>query len=138
MTKNKKIVVTLVVALVFGGAIWAILPPQPDPHLVRVQQLQEKLFDPDVKLTREERQRAFDELRREGEKLTSEQQDQLIRENPPPPLRRMQENIVEFFDLPADQQTAMLDKQIDEFERRRKEWQRPSGDRPRAQRRQSP
>ncbi len=125
--KNKRTVIALVVALAMGGLIWAILPDAPDPQMVRVQQLQEKLFDPDAELSPTQRRQAFDELRREAEKLTPQQQDQLIRENPPPPLKRMQQNIVDFFDLPADQQTAMLDKQIDEFERRRQEWQQRAG-----------
>jgi len=130
--KSKRTILTAVIVVALGGIVWAILPASPDPQLVKVQQLQQKLFRSDAKLSDAERREGFDELRRESEKLTEEQRDKLMqdfRDNPPEFVRRMQKDMVDFFDKPKAEQDKILDKQIDEFEKRRKQWEKNRGDR---------
>ncbi|MFP4053694.1 MAG: hypothetical protein ACLFV7_07520 [Phycisphaerae bacterium] len=55
----------------------------------------------------------------------SEEQRSRLRENLAPLGRqRMQERMQKYFDLPAQQRTAYLDKMIDEFQERRTEWEK--------------
>jgi hypothetical protein len=72
----------------------------------------------------------FGEMRQEAEKLTEEQRMQLMRENPF--AKRMQQTVVAYFDLPPQDRKAALDKDIDRFEKMRKDMEkrRASGDRP--------
>lgn len=129
MNRRKRMFV-LAIVVPLAGLIWFLLPERPDPQLIKVQQMQEKLFDRTAKMEPGKRREAFGQLRQEFEKLTPEQRDQLMRENPPPPMRQMQENIVAFFQLPEEERTAALDKQIDEFEKMRKQFERNRGDGP--------
>lgn len=128
MSKNKKTVLALLIVLSLGGVVWALLPPGPDPQMVKVQQLQEKIFD--EKVTDEQRRAMFGEIRKEAEKLTEEQRMTLMRENPF--AKRMQQTVVAYFDLPEKDRKAALDKDIDRFEKFRKDMEkrRASGDRP--------
>ena len=128
MSKNKKTVLALAILLGLGAMAWALLPAGPDPQLVKVQQLQEKLFDPDAKIPDEDRRKAFGEFRQEAEKLTPEQRESLMRENPF--AKRMQQTVVDYFDLPEEQRVAALDKEIDRFEKFRKDREKRRGDRP--------
>jgi hypothetical protein len=137
--KKRNVLLTALLVAIAGALAWAFLPAGPDPQVAKVVELQKKLFNEDSPVPREERRKAFGELRQEMEKLTPQQRDQLMRDNPPPFMRRMQENIVAYFDLPEDQRTAALDKQIDDMEKQRKEWAKrraergggARGDRPR-------
>ncbi len=127
MSKNKKTVLALSILLGLGTMAWALLPAGPDPQLVKVQQLQQKLFDPDAKIPDEDRRKAFGELRQEAEKLTPEQRESLMRENPF--AKRMQQTVVGYFDLPEDQRVAALDKEIDRFEKFRKDMEKRRAER---------
>lgn len=127
MSRNKKTVLALVIILGLGAVAWALLPEGPDPQLVKVQQLQQKLFDPDAKMPDADRRKAFGEFGKEAEKLTPEQLASLMRDNPF--AKRMQQRVVSYFDLPEDQRVAALDKQIDEMEKRRKEMEKRRGER---------
>lgn len=128
MSRNKKTVIALVLLMIGGGAAWAFLPSGPDPQLVKVQQLQQKLFSPDSKLTDAERREGFSELRQEAEKLTPEQQGQLMRENPM--AKRFQQTINDYFNAPEKERVAMLDKQIDQMEQWRKQREASGKGRP--------
>jgi hypothetical protein len=128
MSRNKKTVLVLVIVLGLGATVWALLPPGPDPQMVRVQQLQEKMFD--AKMTDEQRRAMSGEMRQEVDKLTDDQRMQLMREHPF--AKRMQQTVVAYFDLPEKERKAALDKDIDRFESFRKDMEkrRGSGDRP--------
>lgn len=130
MSKNKKTVLALLIVVGLAGVAWALLPPGPDPQMVKVQQLQEKLFNPDAKLSDEQRRTAFGELRQESERLSEDQRMTLMRENPM--VKRMQQTVVGYFDLPQKERKAALDKDIDRFEQFRKDMEkrRAGGDRP--------
>jgi hypothetical protein len=122
MSKNKKTVLALLIVVGLAGVVWAMLPPGPDPQMVKVQQLQEKLFNPDGKLSDEERRAAFGELRQEADKLSEDQRMSLMRENPM--AKRMQQTVVSYFDLPEKERKAALDKDIDRMETFRKEMEK--------------
>ena len=125
MSRNKKTVLALVTILGLGAVAWALLPQGPDPQLVKVQQLQEKLFDPDAKIPEADRRKAFGEFRQEVEKLTPDQRDSLRRDNPF--AKQMQQTVVSFFDLPEEKRVAALDKEIDRFEKFRKDMEKRRG-----------
>jgi hypothetical protein len=130
---KKKIIAALAVLLLLGGLGWALMPAGVDPQVARVTELQQKLFSEQSQATPEERRAAFGEFRQELEKLTPEQRDKLMRDNPPPFVRQMQKNIRDFFDLPADKRKEALDRQIDEMESRRRQMTKQfaqSGGRP--------
>src|SRR5262245_55915737 len=114
---KKKVGIVAAVVLGLAGLTWAFMPSAADRQIAKVVDLQEKLFTENPQIPPEKRREAFDELRREAEKLTPEQRDQMMRDNPPPFARRMQQEVVAYFDLPADKQKAHLDKQIDEMEK---------------------
>lgn len=122
MSKNKKTVLALLIVVGLAGVVWAMLPPGPDPQMVKVQQLQEKLFNPDGKLSDEQRREAFGELRQEADKLSEDQRMTLMRENPM--AKRMQQTVVSYFDLPEKERKAALDKDIDRMETFRKEMEK--------------
>jgi len=118
---KKKILAALALLLLLGGLGWALMPARVDPQIARVTELQQKLFGEQSQASPEERRAAFGELRQEFEKLTPEQRDKLMRDNPPPFMRQFQKSIRDFFDLPADKRKETLDRQINEMESRRRE-----------------
>ncbi|REK06695.1 MAG: hypothetical protein DWQ37_21840 [Planctomycetota bacterium] len=121
---RRKTILTLAIVVPLALLIWFLLPEQPDPQLVKVQQLQEKAFARNSEMPPEQRREAFGELRKEFEKLSPEQRDQMMRENPPPPMRRFQRDVVNYFQLPEDEKIAMLDRHIDQFEAMRRQFDR--------------
>jgi len=121
---KKKASVALIAIVILGGLAWAFLAVGPDPQVAKVVELQGKLFSENSAVPPDQRREAFEELRKEAEKLTPEQREQMMRDNPPPFVRQMQQNVVAYFDLPQDQRKGHLDKQIDEMEKRRKEWEK--------------
>ena len=127
--KNKKVLIALVAVVVLGGLAWAFIPSAADRQVAKVVELQEKLFTENSNIPREQRRQAFEELRNEAEKLTPEQREKMMRDNPPPFARQMQQQVVAYFDLPDDKQKAHLDKQIDEMEKRRADWDKRRSER---------
>ncbi|MEX2315687.1 MAG: hypothetical protein WD669_00950 [Pirellulales bacterium] len=126
---KKKVLFASVAVVVAAGLTWAFLPSAADRQVAKVVELQEKLFTENSNIPLQERRQAFEELRKEAEKLTPEQREQMMRDNPPPFARQMQQQVVAYFDLPADKQQAHLDKQIDEMEKRRAEWEKRRAER---------
>lgn len=127
--KKKWVLAALVAVVALGGLAWALMPAGSDPQVARVAELQEKLFSENSQVPREGRRKAFEEFRTEMEKLTPEQRDQLMRDHPPQFARQMEKNIVAFFDLSDNERKAALDKQIDDMEKRRREWEKRRGER---------
>ncbi len=127
MSRNNKTVLALLAVAGLAAVAYALLPAGPDPDLVKVQQLQEKLFDPNAKLSDDERREGFRELRTASENLTDDQRTQVFRENPM--ARRMRQSVVEYFDLPEDKRVALLDKHIDEMEKFRKQAEKRRAER---------
>lgn len=127
--KKRNLVLVGLLVVIAAGLGWAFWPAGTDPQVARVVELQEKLFSGD-QLPSEDRRKAFDELRQEVENLSPEQRGQLeqrMRDNPPPFVRQMQKNVVAYFDMSPEERRAALDKQIDEMERMRKEFEKRRG-----------
>jgi len=122
--KKKKLWVLVLLVILVSGAAWAFWP-RTDPQLAKVQQMQQQLFNEST--PPDERRKAFQEFREEMEKLTPDQRDKMMRDNPPPFMRQMRQNVRDFFDLPPSERTKALDRQIDEFEKRRKQMEQRMG-----------
>jgi hypothetical protein len=122
MSRNKKTVVALLVVLGIAAVAYAFLPAGPDPDVVRVQQMQEKLFDPNAKMSDDDRWKGFRELGEASRNLTDEQRMQIMRENPM--AKRMRQSVVDYFNLPENERVALLDKHIDEGEKMRKDFEK--------------
>lgn len=123
---TKRIIAIAVVAiLLLGGAVWAFLRNQPDPQVEKVKQMQAEMFKEDM--TPEQRRENFQLVHQEMEKLTPEQREQVHQEGRERFERRMDEQIVAYYALPAEQRVAYLDKQIQEMEQHRKEWESHRG-----------
>lgn len=126
---NKKVWIAVVAVLLLGGISWAFWPSG-DAQVQKVVALQEKIFSEGAKdMPREEREKAWQELRTEADKLTDDERMKMMRDNPPPFVRDMQKNMVAFFDLPEAERKKELDKQIDEWEKRRKEREKSRAER---------
>jgi len=121
----KKRKIAIGVALVLLAAIaWAIWPQGENPQVAKVRAMQQELFADgpgrDSTVPSEERRKAFGEFRQEMEKLTPDERDKLMRDNPPPFVRRMKKDISEFFELPLEKRKEALDRHIDNFEKMRR------------------
>lgn len=127
MSRNKKTVMALLVVLGIAAVAYALLPAGPDPDVVRVQQMQEKLFDPNAKMSDDDRMKGFREMGEASRNLTDEQRMQIMRENPM--AKRMRQSVVDYFDLPEKDRVALLDKHIDEMEKMRKDFAKRMKDR---------
>src|SRR5262245_4817384 len=128
-SKSKKIPIMIgILLLLLAGAAWALVPAGEDPQVVKVREMQQKLFadmqpGSEGRIPFEGRREAFREFREEMEKLTDQQRDKLMRENPPPFVKRMQKEISDFFELPESQRKAALDRHIDNMEKMRREME---------------
>jgi hypothetical protein len=127
MSRNKKTIFALLVVLGIAAVAYALLPAGPDPDVVRVQQMQEKLFDPNAKMSDDDRMKGFRELGEASRGLTDEQRMQIMRENPM--AKRMRQSVVDYFNLPEKDRVALLDKHIDEMEKMRKDFAKRMKDR---------
>lgn len=127
MSRNKKTVIAILVVLGMAAVAYAFLPAGPDPDVVRVQQMQEKLFDPNAKMSDDDRMKGFRELGEASRSLTDEQRMQVMRENPM--AKRMRQSVVDYFNLPEKDRVALLDKHIDEMEKMRKDFEKRMKDR---------
>jgi hypothetical protein len=127
MSRNKKTVVAVLVAIGIAAVAYALLPAGPDPDVVRVQQMQERLFDMNAKMSDDDRMKGFRELGEASRNLTDEQRMQVMRENPM--AKRMRQSVVDYFNLPEKDRVALLDKHIDEMEKMRKDFAKRMKDR---------
>ena len=103
--------------LLIVGTVWAIRS-RADPQMEKVREMGKELFgnglpDPEK----------MQQFREERERLSPAQREQLREEGQQGRELRMDKEIAAFFKLPSAQQTAALDKMIQEEERRRKQWE---------------
>lgn len=113
------------VLLLVGVLFW---PKQESAQLTEVKQLQtemqQKMFAPaaDQKaVSPEERRAHFEQMRQKMDALPEAERKQAAQAMHEGFARQMQEKISKFFALSPEEQTAALDKEIDEQEARRKE-----------------
>ena len=113
-------VATLALLLV-SAAGWYWWKSARDLELAR--QLQADVFSQETRsLPEEERRAKFTEYRKQYERLSDDQKRQLRRQSHSGMQQRMTERIDQFFALPQPQRVAFLDKQINEMEKRRKQF----------------
>jgi hypothetical protein len=99
-----------------AGLAWYLLRPAVDPQLQAVRDTQQKLVElPDDK-SREERRELFGQMREQIEQLEPEQRTELFRGPPPAFVRAMHKRISPYFELPADERVAFLDREIRRME----------------------
>lgn len=114
------IVAVLLVTGVALGGTWMLRSPPVDPQVAKVEELGKKLFEGGQQMTDEQRRAAFTELRKSYEQLPEETRRELRDRRGAEFMKRDQERLTQFFALsPADRKKE-LDKQIDEWEARRK------------------
>ena len=110
-----------VVVAIAAAATWFCWRGE-DPQVAKVKQLQAQIFENREQLPQEERGRLMTELREARDQLTDEQRQQTWDEMRQQGMRRMQERIDGYFELPPAERVAFLDQQIRESEARRKEF----------------
>ena len=120
MSKRKITVGVVAIILLVVGSVWA-LRSRTDPQVEKVKQLQAEAFKPGT--TPEQRRQNFDLVRQEMDKLSPDQRREVRDQMREGFQRRMDQQIKEYFALPPKDRTAYLDKQINEMEKRRKEWE---------------
>ena len=120
MSKRKITVGVVAIILLVVGSVWA-LRSRTDPQVEKVKQLQAEAFKPGT--TPEQRRQNFDLVRQEMDKLSPDQRREVRDQMRQGFQRRMDQQIKEYFALPPKERTAYLDKQINEMEKRRKEWE---------------
>lgn len=102
--------------LLIGGTAWAV---RPDPHMIRVQELQKELAKGNT-LSAEERKAKFTELRNEMKHLTDDQKWELSA-----PMREKQKAEMDrYFAMGPQERIKYLDEKIDFSEKMRKEWEK--------------
>jgi hypothetical protein len=115
MKKRTIAILALSLLLLIVGTVWAFRG-RSDAQLEKVRAMGQELFNgkerPDPQ--------KFEDFRREVGQLRPEQREQLMQERE----QRRDTELAQFFQLPQGQRNAFLDKQIQEEEQRRKEWER--------------
>lgn len=125
MSKQNLTIIAIVFLVLVVGTIWAFRG-RADAQVERVKQMQDQLFAGGPPKP-EDRNLMREEMR----KLNPEQR-QAVREHMQENFqRRMDEQIDDYFKLPPEKRVEHLDKQIQEQERRRKEWESRRGQQPR-------
>jgi hypothetical protein len=149
---KRRWIIAAVLLLLGGGALagWRYAYPPEDPQVAKVKALQQQLFRSmdsqrtatssqpvsttnisttatQPVLSPQEREAAMTQLRAEMDKLTEEQRDAIRRDMGNSFRERMRATIKEYRALPKEKRAAFLDKQIDEWEKRRAEFQRGGG-----------
>ena len=116
------VVTVIIAALVACGLGWWFLVRN-DHQLEVVRQLQADAFRRENRdLSEEQRRAKFQQYREAYDKLSEAQQRALRQERSRGMQGRMTGQIRTYFELPEPQRVAFLDKQINEIEKRRREF----------------
>lgn len=124
MTRSRIIAATVVLAIGFG-IFWAVRHTSASAQIEKIKTLETQLASAE-KLPEAERRTLREQLRTEFQNLPEADRERLGRERREGFEKRMQERIHEVLALPPAQRIAALDKQINEDEKRRKEWEQRS------------
>ena len=119
--------VGLLAAAVGGWYYWS---PGLSPKVVEAQELGKQLFQQNNGLTPEQRREQFQQFRQAIEQLSPEERRQMWqnREGGGGFRERMDQQMNAYFALSPPDRVAFLDRQIDEREKRRKEFAQMRGD----------
>jgi hypothetical protein len=107
------------VGLVGGGIAWGVRQHAASAQMAQIETLRQQAFAEELPET--ERRELREKLRDEIRKLPEAERDRLWQQGREQFRSQMQERIQEVLALPPAERTAALDKQINEFEKRRKE-----------------
>jgi uncharacterized membrane protein YgcG len=113
--KKKWVVLALLFLLLLGLGAWAMSGP--DPGVAKIQALRAEIDN----ASGDQRRALWGQMREEMEKLPEAAREQLFAERRQEWETRENKRMTEFFAMPRDQQIAAIDKQIDDWEKRRKE-----------------
>ena len=116
-------------AAVIGGGWWFAGYLRAGHQVARVQELQQQLRDSE-KLPTEQRRALWEQMRQEMDQLPDAYREQMWQEQRAKFEQRRDDEIRTLLALPADQRAAAIDKQIDEMETRRKQWEQRRQQRP--------
>lgn len=116
MNKRNIGIAALVLLLLIGATAWALWG-RSDAQLEKVKQMQHDMANAPTDKRRERRE----ELRKEMDKLQPAQRKQLRDERWAEGERHMDKRIADYFAAPPEKRKAMLDKEIQDGEKRRKE-----------------
>lgn len=114
---KRNVTIGVVAILLIGGTVWAVMRKRGDPEVEKITQMINEKTPP------EQQHQRWHEVRQEMEKLTPQQREEVGSQMRAVFERRMDEQVKEYFTLPPPQRIAYLDKQINEGEKRRKEWE---------------
>ena len=110
------------VSLVIGSGVWFVKYLRASSQIARVKELQQQLAE-SQKLPEAQRRELRSQMREEMEQLPDSTRRDLWQEQRAQFESRMDDQMKKVLLLPPDQRTAELDKQIDEMEKRRKEFE---------------
>jgi hypothetical protein len=120
--KRLTVAAALLLLLIFSLVAWS--RSGSDPEVERLKELRDRMRGANgQELTQEERRALGQEFRAGMENLTDEQRRKLFEER----RKRMTQQAHDFHMMSPEEQTAALDKQIDELEKRRAQWQANGG-----------
>lgn len=121
MTRSR-IIAAIVILTVGFGIFWAVRHSSASAQIAKIKTLETQLASAE-KLPEAERRTLREQLRTEFQQLPEADRQQLGRERREVFEKRMQERIHEVLALPKAQRIAAIDKQINEDEKRRKDWE---------------
>jgi hypothetical protein len=116
MSKRKIGIVVVVLLLLVAGTIWAF-KARADAKMARLKQMQDKMFAAGMP-----QREQVDQFRKEVDQLSDDQRGQVFEHMGEIMQRRIQKQADDYFALPPEKRNDFLDKQIQEMEKRRKEW----------------
>jgi hypothetical protein len=117
MSKRKIGIAAGLLLLLIVGAVWAIKNSLANSQMEKVKQMQEGM----AKLPPDQRRQGWDDLRKEMGKLSDSQREQLRDQRWADGARRMNKQIDDYFAAPPNKRNGVLDKQIADEEKHRKE-----------------
>ncbi len=127
---RKKLILIIAVLVIFlaGSAVavaW-IVTPGIDPQVANIHEKMQQMRKDGKDMTPEQRKKFFEQMREDMESLSDSQKEQLRelrRAEWKKHMEKEKKQLTKFFQLPKKEQNAQLDKDIREFEARRKEWE---------------
>ena len=117
MSKRKIGVAIVVLVLLVAATVWAF-KARADANVARLKQMQDKVF-----AAGPPQREQFDQFRKEMDQLSPDQREQVRDHMREIMQRRIQKQVDEYFALPSEKRADFLDNQIQEMEKRRKEWE---------------
>ena len=129
MSKKKVALGLAAILLLVVGSVWAYRSRADSQQVEKVKQLQVEAFKEGA--TPEQRQKNFELLHQESEKLSPDQRHEVREQMREVFERRMDEQMKTYFAMPPQARVAYLDKQIDEMEKHSKEMQAHRAQNPR-------